>query len=159
MYKYICLVFVFLASASAFANHGLLPLGVNRATGRAPLYISTIPMSWDAAQDYCDYSGMKIVSLPNARKDEEVRLAVKAGGYQTSWTSGNDLAVNNKYIWASNMQEFTWHPWQFDNNQKPRDIGKSCMLFQSETGEYPCVSGRKWDEELCTNQHHVVCEL
>lgn len=79
-------------------------------------------------------------------------LEIKISTDLQYWAGGNDLAVEGKWTWNSNGDEFTFNRWHApDPNNGGAGAGEDCLMIN-------WAGQGMWEDAPCTWQKHFICQ-
>uniref|UniRef100_A0AAG5D7A3 C-type lectin domain-containing protein n=1 Tax=Anopheles atroparvus TaxID=41427 RepID=A0AAG5D7A3_ANOAO len=129
-------------------------------------FSDNLKANWFGAFQHCRTLDKHLVSI---RNDEERRAVINfldSTGYTKAnkefklWISGNDLAEEGMFYWASTGERLTYQNWR---SEEPNDYahdrctGEDCVIL-----EYIDGAGRNYDytfdDRPCIRQFPFICE-
>ncbi|MFB8283010.1 C-type lectin domain-containing protein [Nocardia colli] len=84
--------------------------------------------TWDTAMMYCQQSGMRLVSLETAAKNDDLLSILESMNVAAVWTSGTDVVSGDgEYVWASTGEPFGYTNWV--DGETPHSANDNCVVL------------------------------
>ena len=122
--------------------------------------VSTEPMSWYAAQEFCWSQGGYLAEIKSKYEEDSLDLVLASGNVY--WIGLTDQAQEGSFVWAESHQELQYSNW---GPSDPNDLGRgeqNCVLKSLEADDW-----RGWIDYKCQDQTaegytqweiHALCE-
>ena len=76
--------------------------------------------------------------------------SIVTGAEDQFWTAGNDLQIENEWVWASTNTRFEYTDWS--PGEPNQSMGQEdCMTFYSKSGYH-------WNDAPCGISMYYICE-
>ena len=128
--------------------------------GSSCYLVSTAPMSWYKAQEFCWSQGAHLTEIKSKYEEDGLDLVLASG--IVYWIGLTDQAQEGRYMWAESHQELQYSNW---GPSDPNDLGRgeqNCVLKSLEADDW-----RGWIDYRCQDQSadgytawdiHALCE-
>jgi len=140
-----------------------LPL-TTLATGS--YYISPNKDNWYGANNFCRANGLRLVTVLTPTEDALLDQLMQQFSTQVSttrdvlwkngyWTSGNNLANNSVWVWASTGTPITWFDWFPDQPSNYQGTQNCIVAWTYIPFDQNAI---KWDDIGCMTPLNFICE-
>lgn len=146
------------ATKSDYENLLNLPVSPPIKINEKTYYIETFfKANWYRAGQFCRYHNMHLASINGQEENDEIGKRINETGLNSEhfWTSGNDLAQNNSYVWLTTGESIIFDNWQ--------DREPNHLVVQGEEEHCIEVDGIKnpdfrFNDALCSKEFYFICE-